>query len=166
MSLVVSDASPLNYLVLIGVQEILPSLYGSILVPNQVIDELRHSKAPTVVSDWATHPPEWVDIRQGDPSRFPTLDRGEAAALSLAIGEHARLLVDESEARSMAAELGVRIIGTVGIVAEAHMQALIDFDTTIKALAATNFRAHPNVVKTVRQGILTRQPEYGSKPGE
>jgi predicted nucleic acid-binding protein len=166
VTLVVSDASPLNYLVLVGVQEILPNLYGSILVPDQVIDELKHAGTPAVVSQWASHLPDWIEVRLGDSSRFPTLDVGEAAALAMAIGEHARLLVDESEARSMAGSFGVSVIGTVGIVAEAHLKSLLDFDTTIQALAATNFRAHANVISTVRQGILARQPEPGGKQGE
>lgn len=42
--LVVADTAPLNYLVLTDVQDILPVLYGSILVPRQVIQELtKHS---------------------------------------------------------------------------------------------------------------------------
>ena len=40
--LVVSDTTPLNYLVLIEVVQVLPELFGSILVPAQVIKELLH----------------------------------------------------------------------------------------------------------------------------
>ena len=37
---VVLDTSSLNYLILIGAEEILPHLFGSIYIPNAVRDEL------------------------------------------------------------------------------------------------------------------------------
>lgn len=40
MKVIVADTSPLNYLILIDSVDILPRLYGSILVPPQVIAEL------------------------------------------------------------------------------------------------------------------------------
>jgi predicted nucleic acid-binding protein len=47
--IVVSDTSPLNYLVLIQRAEILPSLFGRIIAPPAVMGELQHPGAPTVV---------------------------------------------------------------------------------------------------------------------
>jgi predicted nucleic acid-binding protein len=40
--LVVSDTSPLNYLVLIGQEAILPSLFGRVLTTPAVLRELSH----------------------------------------------------------------------------------------------------------------------------
>jgi predicted nucleic acid-binding protein len=40
MTLVVADTSPLNYLILIDAIDVLPQLYGVIVVPGQVIVEL------------------------------------------------------------------------------------------------------------------------------
>ena len=45
--IVVSDTTPLNYLVLIGAAELPPRLYQRVLTPPAVIDELRHRGTPT-----------------------------------------------------------------------------------------------------------------------
>ena len=42
MSVVVSDTTPLNYLILLGHIEILPQLFGKLLVPPAVIREMQH----------------------------------------------------------------------------------------------------------------------------
>ena len=47
--LVVADTSPVNYLVLIQSVHILPSLYGRVLIPPQVLEELRDPAGPPAV---------------------------------------------------------------------------------------------------------------------
>jgi predicted nucleic acid-binding protein len=66
MTLVVSDASPLNYLVLVGVEQILPELYSTILVPAQVIEELLHDETPEVVRSC------WPKLGRRKLARFGT----------------------------------------------------------------------------------------------
>lgn len=44
--IVVADASPLQYLVLIEHVDVLPSLFGTIGVPPAVLSELSHPVAP------------------------------------------------------------------------------------------------------------------------
>ena len=55
--IVVADASPLRYLVLIEHSHILPVLYGRVLVPPTVIAELSKEQTPVVVQHWITRPP-------------------------------------------------------------------------------------------------------------
>lgn len=83
--LVVSDTTPLNYLLLIDAIPILPARYETVVVPTQVIEEMRHPGAPPVVRAWANRPPEWIDLRESDAAMFSNLDAGEAAALALAL---------------------------------------------------------------------------------
>jgi len=45
--LVISNTSPLSYLVTIEHIDLLPRLFGSILIPDTVRDELSSSKAPS-----------------------------------------------------------------------------------------------------------------------
>lgn len=40
MTVVIADTSPLNYLLLIGEIAILPSLYGQVFIPPEVLAEL------------------------------------------------------------------------------------------------------------------------------
>jgi predicted nucleic acid-binding protein len=81
--IVVSDTTPLNYLVLIGADHVLPSLFGRVVVPAAVLAEMQHAKAPPAVSAWAQQPPAWVEIQapQVQP-QFTGLGLGESAAIA------------------------------------------------------------------------------------
>lgn len=152
--LVVSDTTPLNYLILIGVQDVLAALYGSVLVPTQVIEELTRPRAPALVQAWASKPPVWLQVKEGDASLYPLLDLGEAAALALAVESHAdALLADDAEARLMAKTVGIVAIGTLGVLAEAHNASLLDFDTAIEALRTTSFHVHDSVIAAVKNRL-------------
>jgi predicted nucleic acid-binding protein len=102
--IVVSDTSPLNYLVLIGQLQVLPVLFGRVIVPPAVMAELQHAGAPAVVRAWAASPPPWLEIRL--PARMESLHglgTGEAQAICLAqeLGT-ATVLIDERRAATIA----------------------------------------------------------------
>ncbi|MBR8833400.1 MAG: hypothetical protein DSM106950_04985 [Stigonema ocellatum SAG 48.90 = DSM 106950] len=46
---VVSDTSPLCYLVLIDLIDLLPELYGKVMIPQAVFNELSVPQAPEAV---------------------------------------------------------------------------------------------------------------------
>jgi predicted nucleic acid-binding protein len=46
---VVADTSPLNYLIQIHGDHVLPALYARVFVPEAVVDELRHPHAVAAV---------------------------------------------------------------------------------------------------------------------
>jgi predicted nucleic acid-binding protein len=50
--IVVADTSPVNYLVLIDEIELLPFLFGHVLLPRAVFQELQHSKTPEKMRQW------------------------------------------------------------------------------------------------------------------
>jgi predicted nucleic acid-binding protein len=85
---VIADTSPVNYLVLIAAIEILPKLYGGVIVPQPVLEELRHLDAPKPVVEWANDLPEWVEVvatvQLNIDADLAELDAGEAAAIGLA----------------------------------------------------------------------------------
>ena len=47
--LAVTDTSPLHYLILIGQADLLPILYGQVIVPQAVAGELLHRHTPPQV---------------------------------------------------------------------------------------------------------------------
>jgi hypothetical protein len=55
--IVVADTSPLNYLLQIGCESVLPALYERIVVPSAVLAELSHPDTPAAVSSWLLHSP-------------------------------------------------------------------------------------------------------------
>ena len=52
MRVVVADAGPIHYLVLIGHIEILPALFEKVIIPFVVPDELARAAAPDAVRNW------------------------------------------------------------------------------------------------------------------
>lgn len=60
MTVVVADTSPLNCLALIGEIEILRRLYGSVVVPPDVLAELAADGAPPEVTRWIQSQPQWL----------------------------------------------------------------------------------------------------------
>jgi predicted nucleic acid-binding protein len=102
MTVVIADSSPLNYLTLIGSVDVLRQLYGTVVVPQQVITELTDPAAPHVVRGWALNLPDWVDVRVAvvNDTSMLHLDPGERAAITLAQSEPgALLLIDEAAGR-------------------------------------------------------------------
>ena len=77
MTVVVADTSPLNYLVLIGQIEVLPALFGRVVVPSEVLNELTYNSTPIRVREWIDSRPDWLDIRvahdEGHNPEMPNL---------------------------------------------------------------------------------------------
>ncbi len=55
--LVVSDASPLNVLIRIGLVDVLERLFGRVVIPPVVAREMSHPQTPAVVRDWLANRP-------------------------------------------------------------------------------------------------------------
>jgi len=102
--IVVADTSPINYLVLIGHIEILPRIYGEVLIAPAVLEDLQDRNAPDAVRSWVAQAPHWMKIcpLRGIPHRsLDFLDRGEREAIALAEEVQAdRLIADETLARA------------------------------------------------------------------
>ena len=141
MSLVVSDTTPLNYLILIGQIDVLPKLFGKILVPPAVVREMRHSRAPASVAAWVDNLPAWAEVRSPTWGSKLGIGAGEDEAISLALElGNVPLLIDDSKARAFAKSRGILTIGTVAILDLADETGLLDFFAAISMLRATNFR--------------------------
>lgn len=149
--IVVSDTSPLNYLVLIGAATILPDLFHEVYVPERVVTELRAPTTPDDVRAWIATPPDWLRIRV--PSRIDSqipLHSGEVHAIALAEELRAdHLLVDERDARRVAQSRGLHVIGTLGVLQAAADRKLIDFEKTCECLLKTSFRVHRRLIEAL-----------------
>ena len=155
--IVVADTSPLNYLILIDQIAILEVLYGRILIPHAVYEELLSLKAPPPVRAWSKNPPGWLEILS--PSAvvihsIAKLDRGETEAIALAEELHADwLLIDEAAGRHEAARRGLNIVGTLGILREGHQAGLLDLRSATDRLVAAGFRVHPPLVQHLLDSV-------------
>jgi predicted nucleic acid-binding protein len=151
--IIVSNTSPLCYLVLIGHADVLAKLYGEIHATQKVLEELRHPGAPPSVRQWATTLPAWLKIHS-DPEEpdqtLSTLDPGERTAVRLAELLRADVvLLDESAARSLAGPRGVKVSGTLGVLCDAAQTGLVKLPAALDLLRKTSFRASPQLWKTL-----------------
>ena len=151
--LVVADNTPLRYLILLGYVDILPALYGRLLIPPAVLRELQHPRTPPPVRAYLAHPPTWLEIVPTTgtaDAALAELDAGERDAILLAQECHADLLlIDEGDGYGEATRRGIRCLRTVGLLEQAGIRGLLDVPEAITRLRRTNFRIHPNVLDNV-----------------
>jgi len=149
--IVVSDAGPLHYLILIGQVELLPRLYEKVVVPANVVKELQHLSTPITVKTWISTAPAWLDIRNTNVDSTGTpLGAGELAAITLAEQLHADLvLMDDLDGRIEAERRSLKVIGTLGVLRDAALQQLIDLPQVLDQLRQTNFYISPAVLQSL-----------------
>ncbi len=154
--IVVADTSPLNYLVLIDEADLLAALFGQVLVPAAVLQELQHSATPPKVRQWISNPPPWLEVRSVTSTPAPALmrlDIGEREAIQLALElEASVVLMDESEGRAVAESLRLQVRGTLGVLERGARLGKIDFRRALTKLEQTKFRMSP----AVREAFLRR----------
>lgn len=139
--IVVSDSSPLNYLVLIDQAQLLPALFGRVIAPPAVIAELGHAGSPTIVRNWVRELPPWLEVRTPIALQVLPLGRGESEALSLARELKAdAVLIDERRGFLTATRLGLFATGTLGVLEIASERGLLRLADVIEALKRTSFR--------------------------
>ena len=143
--IVVADTAPLNYLVQISCDFLLPSLYQRVIVPPSVVAELSHSGAPRNVATWAASLPGWVEILSltTEPgAKLSLLVPGERDAIQLAIELYAStILIDERRGRQEAHSRGLLTLGTVGVLIAGQKSGLVDAQNAFDRLVnETTFR--------------------------
>ncbi len=116
----VVDISVLIALSSISKLNLLRNLYTLVLAPRAVAEEYGEPL------------PGWIKIldvknKQLVQVLLEYLHRGEAEAITLAIEANTDIVIlDDKKARSIARRLGLKIIGTIGILVLAKKQKLID----------------------------------------
>ena len=116
-SIVVSDAGPLISLGRLDLLALLPKLFVQVQVPTAVLDECmaRPDNADTLRIQAALDQNLLVAC-DAEPIVRDGLGPGECAAIGRAIQIGAGLLADDHAARQCALELGLDIIGTLGVL--------------------------------------------------
>lgn len=129
--MIVSDTSPISDLVITGYEEVRPTLYGEVLIPEAVFRELGHPEGPAPVSAWIEAPPPWLTVKSTQPGSgehrsrpgeesLRHLDPGGRTAILLAERTDARLLlIDETVGREAARAHGLEVTGTIGVLGAA-----------------------------------------------
>ena len=132
--IVVGDTSCLSNLLTIGHGHLLTELFGEVIVPPTVENELRRF-----------HPVLPGFLKQVSPRSTTMLSRlmleidaGEAEAICVACELKAdRLLMDEKRGREVALREGLAIIGVVGVLVAAKQKGLLPAVGTLPGFTAS-----------------------------
>jgi uncharacterized protein len=128
--IVVSDTSPIINLAVIGRLDILPALFGKIVVPLKVFEEITVQGADMPGAD-EVRKSSWVEVRKCSNTTFIQalqfqVDAGEAEAIALALELGAALiLIDERLGRQLAKAYHLPIMGLLGVLKIAKEKGLI-----------------------------------------
>jgi len=113
--------------------ELLAQQFGGVIIPVAVRKELAqlpHEKGRSVIQ--TAIDAGWITVDDSPPSPLGiylrgNLDPGEAAAIDLACGKKADwLLMDEMAGRKVAARLGLKVTGSLGVLLRAKIEGGID----------------------------------------
>jgi predicted nucleic acid-binding protein len=162
--IVVSDTTPLNYLILLGSVDVLPTIFGDVYAPSAVLNELSHPRSPKAVRAWSARPPAWLTVKDPtNPGPATRLGPGETAAIALAEELKADfILMDERKGSREAVGRGLRVAGTLVIIEQAGARGLLDYEETRDRLVnETSFYVGPEVLKASEERFreLRREQE-------
>jgi uncharacterized protein len=156
--IVVSDTSPISNLIVVEYAHLLPALFGTVIIPAVVYQELLANGSHHPVTQMV-QTATWLEVRAvSDPQRVNHLERdsnldpGEANAIVLALELQAtQLLIDERLGRKEAKRQGLKITGILGILLAAKQQKLISMVGPIMdaLIHQANFRIKPDLYAEV-----------------
>lgn len=132
---IISDTSCLILLEKIGELYILNKLFGNITTTSEVAEEFGQQLPP------------WFEIKDPKDKNYQAIieasvDKGEASAIALAIElDDCLLIIDDLKGRKFAHQLGLTIIGTIGVIVDAKLAGIIpSVKPILSKIKSTNFR--------------------------
>ena len=139
--IVISDTTPIISLLKIQQLELLNMLFGGVLIPGVVYDELVSNPRFQDEADIVMSSPyikrvtvagiESVRLLQ----RATGLDRGESEAIIYTDEAGADLLLmDEAKGRLVARQMGIKVMGTLGILLESYNKGILTKEEIISCL--------------------------------
>lgn len=157
--LIISDNSALSALAETGLMDLLPALFGRIVITGSVLSECSAQGPPPELRSWISRPPDWLSIVP-DPvvllDETACLDSGEAASITLAWGNRPEsfLILDERRGRRVAQALGLPMAGVMAIIADAANLGLVDFEDALQRLLSVGFQVSDEVIAAVRRRLV------------
>ncbi len=131
--MIISNATPLIAFARIGQLELLRKVVGNLIIPHAVEHEIseytEYTQTKRGVIDLSQE--KWITVQSLQSQKqvsllLPTLDRGEAEVIALALERQARLvLIDELTGRKVAESLNLNVSGSVGILIRAKQMSAI-----------------------------------------
>ena len=159
MSVVVSDTSPLHYLILCGAETILPRLFRQVIIPPTVFRELQQPNTPPLVRQWVASLPTWIAVQTPKTLNLALdVDAGELEAICLAQEIKAdAVLMDDRAGRNAAIHCGLAVVGTIGLLEQASARGLIELPQAMERLRQTNARLDAELIRAALERDKARK---------
>lgn len=128
--MVISNTSPIINLACIGHLDLLPQLYGTVVIPTAVFHEIT-SASPHAPGAAEIRTADWICRHTVVNRALVTalkleLDSGESEVIACALEYQAQLLLmDERRGRKIAQRFGLTFMGLLGVLVLAKRQKLI-----------------------------------------
>ena len=139
--IVVSDTTPLISLMKLGAINLIEGLYGEILIPEAVYNELtcnnKFFEEAKIISESNFIKIVYVENKTEVQmiQKYSGLDLGESEAIAYSQQINADLLMmDEAKGRSVARQVGLTTIGTLGILKHAYDKGLLSKEEAINCV--------------------------------
>ena len=165
--IVVSDTTPLISLMKASRLDVLQKMFGEILIPEAVFEELTANNS---FQEEAAQIRHCAFIRQVSVEeqksvailrRATGLDQGESEAIIYADDHQADfLLMDEAAGRKVAKAMGLRIMGTVGVLVNAHDDGVLsakEVEAAFDALRNANRRISEELIQNAMAHIQSKE---------
>lgn len=139
--IVVADTTPLISLMKIDHLDLLHQLFGEVQIPSAVFEELiSNSRFPNecrqIKDSVFIKKVEVTDVNAVNLLRRSSgLDAGESEAIVLSDSTNAALLLmDEAKGRQVAAQMGIPLMGTIGILIVAYKENLLSKEDILQCI--------------------------------
>jgi uncharacterized protein len=155
MSLWIVDTSPLIFLAKLNRLDLLRKEAEKVLVPPAVLREIaeQDDEAARQIEEIRQ---TWLDLGVVQDARLlavlkDELGDGEAEAIALALETEAtRIVLDDLDARRLADRLGLKPVGTLGLLLAARLRGEIpSLHDEIDRLRRGGFRAAPALIEAI-----------------
>ncbi len=163
--MIVSNTSPLRYLIAVGEADLIRKVFGEVVIPPAVFAELTHPSGREDVRQWIEQCPAWLNMRGLDsaPSHdlVTTLDPGEREAIQLALEiQPDFVLMDERLGRRAATALGLPVIGALGLLGEAYgLHHIAEPLQVLDEMRRIGFRVSPPLYRKFEQKLQSMGPQ-------
>ena len=147
--IVVSDSSPLIALSSVDRLDLIQLIFDTVIIPVSVRDEVMGTAAKIAVElpSFIRVEPVAAEV----PVRFLKLNlhAGESEAIALALERGIQgIILDDKQAREIAGELGLKVIGTLGVHMLAKRKGFLSEVRPVmtQIIERVNFRIAPSVL--------------------
>lgn len=139
--IVVSDTTPLISLMKIGKLELLRQMFGEVQIPGAVYEELisnphflkeaRQIQTSSFIRNIIIDDAKSVELLR----KVTGLDQGESEAIILSdFCQADLLLMDELKGRQVAGQMGLHLMGTVGMLRLAYEEKLLSYEDVMECI--------------------------------